>query len=75
MTLAQYYDLLNKHDWYYEFSDDPTVHINGLRSSRIVASGATLSDAHKKLYLAFENYHFSGEAFGTEREAKPKKPE
>ena len=33
MTLREYWDMLNRHDWYYQFSDDHRIWSEGSKNS------------------------------------------
>lgn len=66
--------MLLKHDWYYPFSDDPTVWTHGCRKERDLADMASTNPEFKELYIAFEDHYFSGPAFGSARIDKPARP-
>lgn len=73
-TLEAFYDMLNKHDWYYHFSDSPTVYTNGYNASKVLSDIASLSKEHLELYQAFEDHYFTGAPFGSAKIEKPKRP-
>lgn len=71
MDIAQYFNLLEAHDWFYEFSDDHSVWSRGHEEHNRLKSIANQSDLHERLYNAFIAYHSSGDAFGTAKLPKP----
>lgn len=73
-TLAEFYDMLNKHDWYYPFSDNITVYTVGRRYEQFLADMASTDPEYTRLYVAFEDHYFSGPAFGAAKIDKPIKP-
>ena len=58
MTLKEYYELLESHDWYYGMSDDYSIYINGETSSLRLLSLAKESPAFAELYHKFFNWKF-----------------
>lgn len=75
MTLDEYYDILDKHDWFYEFSDDSRVYGRGVKAKQDLLNTANQhGQEYKNLYDAFKKYHFSGKPWGTEEAPKPEKP-
>ncbi len=74
LTLEEYYDQLDKHDWFYEYSDDHTIWQKGSEERARLQRVSMQSPNHKKLWDGFNQYHFSGEAFGTDKNPKPKRP-
>jgi hypothetical protein len=67
VTLQEFYDRLERHDWYYEFSDDFNVWKRGDEEGDKLRRISYLSPAHKKLYDQFVSYKF-------ESDPKPIKP-
>lgn len=74
ITLAQYWDMLNAHDWYYDMSDDHRVWRKGQEEGGKIATLATQSDAHEILLVGFRDHHFSGKPWETEQKPKPARP-
>jgi hypothetical protein len=74
MKLTDYYDLLAKHNWYYNFSDDNRVWRAGEINLTHLLNIAHESAAHAELYRQFEEYHFSGSAFDKPAKPMPIKP-
>jgi hypothetical protein len=74
VSLTEYWDMLNSHDWYYDFSDDHSVWKAGVANRDKLNTIARQSDDHKKLRDDFSKHYFSGEPWGTERAPKPPRP-
>jgi len=74
MTLQQFWDELDKHDWYHKFSDDPRVYNNGHCNLKNIQVIANESKEKKELYNNFRNHHFSGKAWETDKQPKPERP-
>lgn len=74
MPLSEFYDQLERHDWYYHFSDDHGVWMAGEADSRRLSELAKHSPDHKKLMDDFCAFHFSGESFGKPQAQKPERP-
>ena len=53
MTLREFYDLLKKHDWYYDMSEDPKVVLTGRINRQKLIKLSRQSPEHEKL---FEEY-------------------
>ena len=73
-TLNEFYDILNSHDWYFNYSDDHRVWTRGNRALNRIRHIAAESGQHNKLFQDFQNHHFSGEAFNTPKQPKPERP-
>ena len=73
MNIQEYYDLLDRHDWYYDFSDDHGVWNAGRINADKLASLAT-SQEKKQLLNDFHSHKFSGKPWGTEEKPKPERP-
>ena len=74
-TLKDYYDMLERHDWYYHYSDDGRVYEQGQRAHASLLSIANASAEHKALFEAYSNHMFTGDPWKTERAPKPARPE
>lgn len=72
--LREFYDELEKHDWYYSYSDDHRVWKKGEAAWKALVAKGNQSEAHQELLDGFQAYHFGGEAFGTEPQPKPERP-
>lgn len=75
MTLTEFYDELDKHDWYYDWSDDGRVWDRGHANLSRLLNIAGESKAHQLLYDAFHAHHFSGAPWKTDKKPKPERPE
>lgn len=74
-TLNEYYDELEQHDWFFEYSDDNRVWRAGVNNRNKLIEMSKESEEHKTLYDGFYRFHFSGPSFGTIKNIKPKRPE
>ena len=74
VTSAEFWDDLNKHDWFHGYSDDRRARNEGESNEKrllfIAREDKTLLD----LFDKFHAHHFSGEAFGTFKTLKPNRP-
>ncbi len=75
MTIEQFYDELNRHDWYCGFSDDYSVERRGEENyTRLLE----IANQHGADYLgligAFQKHYFSGEPWNTPKHDKPARP-
>ncbi len=75
MELRDYYDELEKHDWFYEMTEDHRVWQLGNRASARIARISKESPEHEALRSAYHKHVFSGPNWGTEKASKPEKPE
>jgi len=75
VNLKNYYDRLQRHDWYHEFSDDHRYYSSGRKDRQELMAISEQSPEHKALYLAFYDHMFSGPPWNTEKKPLPKKPE
>lgn len=74
MNIQEYYDLLDKHDWFYQFSDDMSVYGAGEKAQKKIQTLSDTSTVHRDLYLSFQGYKFSGPSYKTAALAKPVRP-
>jgi hypothetical protein len=75
ITIEQYYDDLNGHDWYCGFSDDYEVEKRGTEDRRRLHKIAIdRGHAYQALFDAFGRHYFSGTPWGTPRWDKPARP-
>ena len=76
MIIKQFYESLEKHDWYYPWSDDHKVYRRGEESYRNLESIARhAGPAHAWLFQQYKAHMCSGQPWGTERQPKPAMPE
>lgn len=74
-TLQEYYDMLVKHDWYFDWSDDGRVWRAGVKArDELKAIAEANGEAYQELLTGFQKYMFTGEPWGTERAPKPERP-
>lgn len=59
-NIIQYYNMLDKFDWGYEYSDDYNVWKSRANEFMFLYEYRTLSDLHCRLYEAFQKFHFKG---------------
>lgn len=74
VTLQEFYDLLDKHDWYYMMSDDNGVERKGSVAMVKLGRIAQQSPAHTELLAQFHQFHWTGKPWNTEQAPKPKRP-
>lgn len=75
VTLQQYWDSLNRHDWYYDYSDDHSVWQRGSAELSRLRAMSKQSPEHTAMFEGFKKHYFSGESWGTEKAPKPVRPE
>ncbi|WP_174432664.1 type IV secretion system DNA-binding domain-containing protein [Burkholderia metallica] len=75
MTIEQYYDELNRHDWYCGFSDDYSVQSRGEENYvRLLEIANQHGADYLALIGAFQKHYFSGEPWNTPKHDKPARP-
>jgi hypothetical protein len=75
MTLADYWDQLHAHDWYYAMSDDHGVWLAGERAINKLRALAKIGGSDwETLLTAFSKHYFSGPPWGTEQVSLPERP-
>ena len=74
MTLQEYYDALEKADWYYDYSDDNSVWRRGMAEIGRLEAVCKEGPKYAALYEAFDKHKFSGKPWGTEQAPKPERP-
>ena len=68
MTIEEYKTQLERHDWFYYFSDDHGVWVSGERESkRIFSIAKEGNDAFKKAYNEAYAIRFNTPSFVTEK--------
>ena len=68
MTLQQFYDALNRHDWFYMYSDDGYVSRRGAENMKRLSQIAQESAELNSLFLAFVDHQHHNKP-------KPTRPE
>lgn len=75
MTIEQYYDELNRHDWYSGYSDNYSVEKRGEENyTRLLEIANQHGADYLALIGAFRKHHFSGEPWNTPQYDKPARP-
>jgi hypothetical protein len=74
VTLAEYYEMLEKHDWYHMMSDDRGVDDRGAQNYRKLEKIAQGDPMKKQLMLEYQNHMFTGEPWRTPKAPKPVRP-
>ncbi|EML1601373.1 MULTISPECIES: hypothetical protein [Burkholderia] len=75
VAIEQYFDDLDRHDWYCDFSDDYSVQRRGSEDyARLKGVASQNGRDHVALLEAFRRHYFSGEPWGTPRWDKPARP-
>lgn len=74
-SLQSLYDLCDRHDWFYDFSDYHPAFMKGSQEWLSINMGAKLSDQHKEMVEAFRKYHFERGPNNTYLHTKPTRPE
>jgi hypothetical protein len=75
MTLAELYRELERHDWFFEMSDDPRVYSQGREHWDRMQRDMMTVEGGPELVRAYTKHVFSGPAFGTPKAPKPAKPD
>ncbi len=70
-SLQEYWDMLNRHDWTYEYSDDHQVWRRGDGNRKKLERIANTSPEHLALYTNMKKYHFS---MPSDNITKPERP-
>jgi hypothetical protein len=73
-SLTEYWNMLARHDWYHEYSDDQSVWRRGNTAEGILRFHAAQSPEHNALYNAFREHYFPPHNT-TERTPIPPRPE
>jgi hypothetical protein len=73
VSLAEYWDKLERFDWLDQNHDIPPR--EAVRVKRELLEISTLSPAHRDLYRQFVDHHFGGPPWGKDTPPKPKRPE
>lgn len=71
MDIQEYFRELEKHDWYYSFSDDNGAYRRGHENEMRLKAIAAESEKHQRLYDGFMAHFSSGDAWGTPKQPKP----
>lgn len=74
ISLADFYDKLDRADWYYVFSDDGSVYRAGEHELATLEAMAEQSPEHRALFDGFRKHFFTGRAWNNEQVPKPDRP-
>lgn len=74
-SLQAYWDALNRHDWFYEFSDDQSVWDRGQREAGRLYGLRTTSPEHEKMWTDWNAHINAGIKQTADPPAKPERPE
>lgn len=75
VLIEEYFDALEKHDWFFSYSDDRNVSAQGAKEeARLSAIAQVQGGDFLKLMRAFRAYHFSGQAWNKPQAPKPLRP-
>lgn len=75
IPLPEFWDELEKHDWFFEMSDCHYTYNKGKESYYKLQILAAESEEHMKLFSDFSKHMFTGKPWGTEKQPKPERPE
>lgn len=72
-SIAEYYEMLKRHDWYFDFSDDHKVWEEGIANIRLLRAIAEANGAdYKRMFDGFKQAYFSGAPWGTAKVEIPR---
>lgn len=75
LSLAAFYDLLEAHDWYFDFAEDALDYHAGLRDLIVISEQAKLGGApFHDLLNEYRSYMFTGKRWGIPQLPKPQRP-
>ncbi len=57
-SLTEYWNMLSRHDWYHEYSDDQSVWRRGNEYMSRLRQFQNQSPEHRKLFDTFYDHHF-----------------
>ena len=72
-SLSEYWNQLNGHDWFYDYSDDHGVWKRGSENESRLRRWANQDEAYKELYDGFREHHFAP-LYGRTQPEKPPQP-
>ena len=75
VSLPDFWDMLSRADWTYEYSDDHSVWRRGRAAMGKLTAISKQSDAHAKLMADFYDHVFSGKPWNTEKKPRPERPD
>lgn len=72
--LQELFDRLDRHDWYYQMSDDHRCWVAGEADNASLNEMAAKISGGPELKSAFSAHYFTGEPWGNEKQPKPDRP-
>lgn len=75
MSPQEFWDACDKHDWFYDFSDDAAVWRRGREREGALMSAAPTGSEQRKIFTQFKEHYFSGSSFNKPKVDKPPRPE
>jgi hypothetical protein len=73
-ALATFWDQLERHDWYYEMSDDHSVWKRGHAAHDRLLEMAKTIEGGADLFKAFSAHYYTGAPWGNVQQPKPARP-
>lgn len=58
IALKDYYQLLEQHDWFYDYSDQHSTWERGHKNQQTLERAAKLSPVHQRLFDEFREHKF-----------------
>jgi hypothetical protein len=74
VSLKDFYEMLEKHDWYHLMSDDGRVDRMGAANYERIKIIATQSPEHQALFDQYEKHMWTGKPWNTEQAPLPEEP-
>lgn len=74
ISLQEFYDMLDKHDWMYYFSDDFQAYQDGQVAEARLWQIAKNSEKHEALIREYELHVTTGPHWNTKQNPKPNRP-
>jgi hypothetical protein len=74
MNLSDFYNALEAHDWYFDYSDDHSVWKRGVAARDALVAASKESPEHTALFKAYREHMFTGKPWGNEKAPKPVRP-
>jgi hypothetical protein len=74
ISLTDFYDALESHDWYHGYSNDPKVVEEGVKFYQELMKRSEQSPAHAELFANYRDHMCSGKPWNTNKLPKPEKP-
>lgn len=74
VTLVEFYEMLERHDWFHMMSDDRGVDNRGAQNFNKLSKIAEGDPLKQQLMKDFREHIWSGEPWKTEKKPKPARP-